>query len=594
MLLDDGTAVYLNRNTAVAYECRGELTFRRGEIDVERQLSPLPDAMAKDADEKPPGFVINLPNGEVMTRGAKVDLRIEADGVRMVVVRGKVFVGDTPIFAGQSYVYHGDRQIAGSRSWPVDRPLAAIAWTCGTQHLGSPPGAGLWQAMEDSASAPLPPLARDWIFLVDCCGDRTPRLARAQIEIVRNLMDIAEEGDTAALIVGGVRPQVLAGYRLEATPETTRRMVEMLEPTHLVGGLNLQRAIEAAQPYFAAAGNPVLVHVGTGHASLGQCDPTALLAKIPASVRTIGIDVTAEKWPEWIAAAAGRPGGRVAKIDPQEDIRGQIMELLDAMEQLPSSAGRGTHDHAAHDARPEGEGGLQSGPEGNRHIDASAPHPGPLPEGEGDRTQPGRPRYASFARACAGLLPPIPRHGFALHDLQRWKDLMLAGWQWHSGRLADADERFQHLLADPEAARCRMVWWLAARLADERGRFGRASACWEKILTLERARPTATPCVDAVRRDYGGLLDEYRKLAQATAGLSAASTQDLIMRVISAADRWRLLDSDPTPACYAAARALADLGASEEAWEYVTTPPDWKKLAARLEKEGYGGIMEQE
>ena len=171
---------------------------------------------------------------------------------------------------------------------------------------------------------------------------------------------------------------------------------------------------------------------------------------------------------------------------------------------------------------------------------------------------------------------------------------MLAGWQWHSGRPADADERFQHLLADPGAARCRMVWWLAAQLADERGRFGRASACWEKIVTLEEARPTATPCVDAVRRDYGGLLDEYRKLAQATAGLSAASTKDLIVRVIAAADRWRLLDSDPTPACYAAARALAALGASEEAWEYVTTPPDWKKLAARLEKEGYGGVTKSE
>ena len=61
-------------------------------------------------------------------------------------------------------------------------------------------------------------------------------------------------------------------------------MVEMLERTHLVGGLNLQARIDAAQTFIAAAGNPVLVHVGTGQASLGQCDPKALLAKIPHSV----------------------------------------------------------------------------------------------------------------------------------------------------------------------------------------------------------------------------------------------------------------------------------------------------------------------
>jgi hypothetical protein len=168
-----------------------------------------------------------------------------------------------------------------------------------------------------------------------------------------------------------------------------------------------------------------------------------------------------------------------------------------------------------------------------------------------------------------------------------WQGLIPAAWQWQSGRLAEADQRFQRLLTGPAAARFPLVWRLAARLADERGQIGRAILCWEKALEIERSEAHR---VTAVRRDYGWLLDEYRKLARATAGLPTAGPRDLILRVTAAADRWRLLDSDPTPACYAAARVLADLGANEEAWEYVTTPPEWKKLAEKLEKEGYEGI----
>ncbi len=556
-VLDDGTPVYLNRKTSVTYECRGELTLNRGEIYLERRFSLPREAVSKSAEEKPPpGFVVNLPNGEVVTWTAKVDLRIEGDGVHIVVLRGKVFVGESPIIAGQGFVYRGDKQVADTKPAAVDRPLAAIAWTCRADPFAPPLAAGLSPTKERSSSSPLLPPPRDWIFLVECSGDRTPQLVRAQIEIVRNLLNFAEDGDTATLIVAGARPRSLARYRLDATPETTKRMVETLEQTHLVGGLNLQRAIDAAQPFFVAAGNPMLVHVGAGRASLGQCDPKALLAQIPASVRSIGIAVTAGELPELIAAEAGRPNGRAVKIDPADDIRGQVIGLLDAMDQpsLPNNKVVTSEKSVA------------------------------------------LPRPVSFARACRSLLPGTVRLGFVAHDSKAWQDLILAGWQWHSGRLVEADQRFQRLLADPEAARCPLVWRLAAKLADERGQFGRAIACWEKGLELEQAKAGRAGKVDllGVRRDYGWLLDEYRKLARATTGLQATPPKDLVDQVVVAADRWRLLDPDPTPACCAAARALADLGAVEEAWQYVTTPPEWKKLAERLEKEGYRGMTKDE
>ena len=48
VLLDDGTPVYLNRNTSVTYECRGELRLNCGEIYVERRFSRRDAANAAD------------------------------------------------------------------------------------------------------------------------------------------------------------------------------------------------------------------------------------------------------------------------------------------------------------------------------------------------------------------------------------------------------------------------------------------------------------------------------------------------------------------------------------------------------------------
>ena len=196
VLLDDGTPVYMNRDTAVDYDCRGELTLLRGEIYFERRPSPPGGAADKSAEaEQQVGFVVNLPNGELTTRIGKVDLRVQGDGVRIAVVRGQAFVGNKPLAAGQTFLYCGDKSVAGTEVEVVDRPLAAIAWTCGE---------GSFAPQSRSISTPAGQPPRDWMFLVEGCGDRSPRLARAQIEIVRDILNFAEEGDTASLIVAAL------------------------------------------------------------------------------------------------------------------------------------------------------------------------------------------------------------------------------------------------------------------------------------------------------------------------------------------------------------------------------------------------------
>ena len=54
--------------------------------------------------------------------------------------------------------------------------------------------------------------------------------------------------------------------------------------------------------------------------------------------------------------------------------------------------------------------------------------------------------------------------------------------------------------------------------------------------------------------------------------LHEAPEPALLARIIRAADHWRSLDPDSAACCQAAAGIFATLGATELAWEYLTTP----------------------
>src|SRR5512138_2069736 len=100
--------------------------------------------------------------------------------------------------------------------------------------------------------------------------------------------------------------------------------------------------------------------------------------------------------------------------------------------------------------------------------------------------------------------------------------------------------------------------------------------------------------VQAVRAAYGQLLEQYATLAGIVQGLKGDAGKDLTVKVIRYADRWRAIDPDPTQACQSAARALHRLGATELAWDYLTTPlaeksneaQPWVNLASALQQQG--------
>jgi tetratricopeptide (TPR) repeat protein len=172
---------------------------------------------------------------------------------------------------------------------------------------------------------------RDWIFLFESAADRDPLLARAQVEIVKTILDNAEHDDTFSILTAATRVRTYQAQPQAATPENARQAVRFLENVHLVGALDLGRAFDAARPLVVAAENPVLVHVGAGLPVLGVRDTDALVKRLPQRAAYVGIGV-GNRWSRaMMKSAAARSGGYFTQINPNEQVAWRALDLLAAL-----------------------------------------------------------------------------------------------------------------------------------------------------------------------------------------------------------------------------------------------------------------------
>jgi len=172
---------------------------------------------------------------------------------------------------------------------------------------------------------------RDWIFLFESSGDRDPLLARTQIEVIRTLLTNAEHDDTFAIITAATRAASFATEPKPATAENIEAAARFLDRTHLIGLLDLGKALNAAEPFLKAAQNPYLVHVGSGHAALGETKADALVRRLPEGVHYVGVGV-GKRWNRALMkAAAERSSGYFTQINPDEAINWRSFELFSAL-----------------------------------------------------------------------------------------------------------------------------------------------------------------------------------------------------------------------------------------------------------------------
>ncbi|HMC66121.1 MAG TPA: VIT domain-containing protein, partial [Gemmataceae bacterium] len=168
---------------------------------------------------------------------------------------------------------------------------------------------------------------RDWVFLFESSGDRDPLLARVQVDVIRTLLAHAEHDDTFAVLTCGVQARALSDKRLPATKENIDAALAALEKSHLIGALDVGKAMNEAEPLLKDAANLYLIHIGSGIPVLGERRDDVLAKRIPGNARYVGVAV-GKRWSRsFMKAAADRTGGYFTQINPDEPIAWRAFEL---------------------------------------------------------------------------------------------------------------------------------------------------------------------------------------------------------------------------------------------------------------------------
>ena len=117
---------------------------------------------------------------------------------------------------------------------------------------------------------------RDWVFLYEASGNRDPLLARAQIDVIRGLLENAEHDDTFSILVANTRVRFFDAKPQAATAENIKDAIKFLEGVHLIGASISARRSAPSTTDSRRAKNPHLVHVGSGITTIGQRSDAAL------------------------------------------------------------------------------------------------------------------------------------------------------------------------------------------------------------------------------------------------------------------------------------------------------------------------------
>ncbi|HYV34408.1 MAG TPA: VIT domain-containing protein [Gemmataceae bacterium] len=172
---------------------------------------------------------------------------------------------------------------------------------------------------------------RHYVFLYEASANRDPLLARAQIDIIKSLLENIEHDDSFTLVAANTRVHFFDQNPRPATPENIQQALRYLENTQLIGAFDLGQALTAIEQTFKAAKTAKaanLIHVGAGVVGIGQRNDAELVKRIPTTAVYIGIGVGKQWSRTFMKLAADRTGGYFTQINPDEPINWRCFELL--------------------------------------------------------------------------------------------------------------------------------------------------------------------------------------------------------------------------------------------------------------------------
>ena len=152
--------------------------------------------------------------GKSLLAAATFGVRVRGEETWVRAILGRVYVEDMRVAIGRQFHYRG----RAASETPEVSPILSQASGVRPESPGEPK-----------------PLHRDWIFLFECSGDREPRVAGAQVEIVEAILNSAEPDDTFMVLAVNTCVEPFSGHSQAASADNAGRAVGFLERLHLVG-----------------------------------------------------------------------------------------------------------------------------------------------------------------------------------------------------------------------------------------------------------------------------------------------------------------------------------------------------------------------
>jgi ferric-dicitrate binding protein FerR (iron transport regulator) len=217
---------------------------------------------------------------------------------------------------------------AATKDADLSRPIAESVAFSGAQHEGYS-----YQMLRfrPNLNGKLDRPRRNWVFLYESSGDRNPLLARVQLDVVSTILEHGEHDDTFSIISAATRSEAFRIKPIRCSKRNIAKAIGWLEKTHLVGALDLEKALAAAKPFCKSNNDTILVHVGSAHPVIGERDEKKLLKCLPSDAQYVGVGV-GKRWSRsFMKSAAGRSGGYFTQINPDEKVGWRAFELLSTL-----------------------------------------------------------------------------------------------------------------------------------------------------------------------------------------------------------------------------------------------------------------------
>ncbi len=174
---------------------------------------------------------------------------------------------------------------------------------------------------------------RQWFIINDVSASRSSVDVKAQAYVIERLLEEADDEDSFALINLDTQARVWREELMSVRDARGADAVAFAGVDERMGATNVEAALKAVSDLIDKSGadNPYVAYLGDGVATDGITETERLAGRLHKSCVFIGLGIGKKVDARFLQAAADATNGLFTTVNPSEDIRWRIFDLIAAL-----------------------------------------------------------------------------------------------------------------------------------------------------------------------------------------------------------------------------------------------------------------------